>query len=260
MLKLVYAAAPEQKRHSPLPSVVVSFRSGGVHAAGSLQASQPVTAGRVVVTITTLEGAVHVPGVEVELRAPDEDLVIARSLTDGAGQVTFPDVPPGRYIITASRAGFVTRDSTVFTVTADETAQVLLDTQLTFVPPEVEVRADDMPSADRQRSTGVDERHAVGIDPRKRSARGRRLSKPPAAASGSRAGRQWTPEHPGRSADAGCAADQQRQPHRPLVRRLRPRPAGAERPVGGSPGEPVCCRIWPLHHERDGDSDETRDE
>ena len=82
------------------------------------------------------------PGVEVELRAPDEGLVIARSLTDGAGQVTFPDVPPGRYIITTARAGFVTRDSTVFTVTADETAQVLLDTQLTFVPPEVEVRAD----------------------------------------------------------------------------------------------------------------------
>ena len=98
--------------------------------------------GRVVVTITTLEGAVHVPGVEVELRAPDGGLVIARSLTDGAGQVTFPDVPPGRYVVTAARAGFVARDSTVFTVTADETAQVLLDTQLTFVPPEVQVRAD----------------------------------------------------------------------------------------------------------------------
>jgi outer membrane receptor protein involved in Fe transport len=119
-----------------------------VHAAGFVQSSQPVTTGRVLVTITTLEGAVHVPGVEVELRAPDEGVVIARSMTDGAGQVAFPDVPPGRYIITAARAGFVARDSTAFTVTANETARVLLDTLLTFVPPEVQVQADlpDRPS------------------------------------------------------------------------------------------------------------------
>ena len=113
-----------------------------VHAVGFLQSSQPVTAGRVVVTITTLEGAVHIPGVQVELHAPNDGPVIARSLTDGAGHVTFPDVPPGLYIITASRPGFAGRDSTVFTVRADETARVLLDTQLTFVSPEVEVRAE----------------------------------------------------------------------------------------------------------------------
>ena len=118
---------------------------GAVHAAGSLRFNQSVPAGRVLVTITTLEGAVHVPGVEVELRAPDGGLVIARSQTDGAGQVAFPDVPPGRYIVSTARAGFVSRDSTVFTVAAGETAQVLLDTLLTFVPQEVEVRA-DMPS------------------------------------------------------------------------------------------------------------------
>src|SRR5687767_10505140 len=105
--------------------LLCSFREpAAVHAAGSLQASQPVTAGRVVVTITTLEGAVHLPGVQVELRAPDEGLVIARSLTDGAGQVTFPDVAPGRYIITASHPGFVSHDSPAFTVRANETAQV----------------------------------------------------------------------------------------------------------------------------------------
>ena len=160
-----------------------------VHAAGSLQSSQPVTAGRVVVTITTLEGAVHVPGVEVELRAPSEGLVIARSLTDGAGQVTFPDVPPGRYIITASRSGFVARDSTVFTVRAGRNGS-------SAPRHAADVRAAGSAGAgrhafaiaDRQRSTGVDERHAVGIDPRKRSARRRRLSKPPAIASGCRAG------------------------------------------------------------------------
>jgi hypothetical protein len=83
--------------------------------------------------------------VQVELRVTDENVVIAKSLTDGTGQVSFPDVPPGSYIIRAARAGFVTRDSTVFTVSANETARVLLDTQLTFVPPEVVVEADEMP-------------------------------------------------------------------------------------------------------------------
>jgi hypothetical protein len=130
--------------------IAVALLLCGCHAAaaaegGFLQAAQPATPGRVVVTITTLEGSVHVPSAQVELRAPGEDLVIARSVTDGAGQVTFPDVPPGLYLVAASRSGFVTRDSTVFVVRANETVQVLLDTQLTFVPPEVEVRA-DMPS------------------------------------------------------------------------------------------------------------------
>ena len=124
---------------------LILFDPAAGHAAGFPQAGQPDTAGSVVVIITTLEGAVHVSGVQVELRATDEDLVIARSLTDGTGQVTFPDVPAGTYIIRALRSGFVTRDSTAFPVTANETARVLLDTQLTFVPPEVLVEADDMP-------------------------------------------------------------------------------------------------------------------
>ena len=49
------------------------------------------------------------PGVQVELRDPDQRIVIAKTETDGAGQVTFPDVPIGRYLITASGAGFVLR-------------------------------------------------------------------------------------------------------------------------------------------------------
>jgi hypothetical protein len=121
------------------------FDPAFAQAGGFRQSSQSVSAGRVVVTITTLDGAVHLAGTQVELRAPNNGPVIARSLTDGAGQVTFPDVPPGVYIVTASRPGFVGRDSTQFTVSADETARVLLDTQLTFVLPEVEVRT-DMPS------------------------------------------------------------------------------------------------------------------
>jgi hypothetical protein len=99
------------------------------------------TTGRVVATITTLEGTVHMPGVQVELRSAEGRTVVARTTTDGAGQVAFPEVRPGRYVISVSRPGFVSRDSTVFTVSAGQTAQILLDTRLTFVPPDVEVRA-----------------------------------------------------------------------------------------------------------------------
>src|SRR5690242_19262947 len=40
--------------------------------------------GRVVATVTALEGSVHVPGVEVELQAED-GLAIAKTLSDTAG-------------------------------------------------------------------------------------------------------------------------------------------------------------------------------
>ena len=124
------------------PHAAVQARSPFAQAPGD---KQPIATGSVVVIITTLEGSVHVPGVQVELRTTDEDVVIARSLTDGSGQVEFPDVPPGMYTIRSNRAGFLTRDSTAFRVTPTETARVLLDTQLTFVPPDVLVEADEMP-------------------------------------------------------------------------------------------------------------------
>ncbi len=109
----------------------------GAHA----PAGQPDAAGRVVVTVTTLEGSVHLPGAQVQLSSPSRGLVIAVTQTDGVGQVTFPEVPPGDYVVSASRPGFVARESTVFTVRSGDTAQVLLDAQLTFALPAVEVRA-----------------------------------------------------------------------------------------------------------------------
>jgi hypothetical protein len=110
------------------------------------QPGQPSELGRILVTVTTLDGAVHLPGVQVEVRtAEDQQTTIAKSLTDGAGQVIFPDIPPGLYIANAMRSGFSGRDSTPFTVRANETAQVLLDAQLIFVLPEVQVRG-DLPS------------------------------------------------------------------------------------------------------------------
>lgn len=102
------------------------------------QESQTNRPGRVVATVTALEGSVHVPGVEVELQAED-NMTIAKTLSDTTGQVTFPDVPPGRYRLRASRLGFGASDSATFNVRRGETTQVLIDISLTFVAPGVEV-------------------------------------------------------------------------------------------------------------------------
>ena len=103
---------------------------------------QPAETGRVLATVTTLEGTVHMSGVQLELRTSTDATVLAKTMTDGAGLVTFPDVPPGRYIIQATRPGFVSNDSAIFEVRAREVAQVLIDIRLTFVMPEIEVRAE----------------------------------------------------------------------------------------------------------------------
>ena len=127
--------------------LAVSFGTP-VHLAASQDAArpdptrqQPDTAGRVVATITVLEGTVRIGGVDVELRSLDGNVVLARTVSDGAGQVMFPDVPQDRYVVQATRPGFVSAASAPFDVRAGEIAQVLVDLQLTFVAPGVEVRA-----------------------------------------------------------------------------------------------------------------------
>jgi hypothetical protein len=126
--------------------------TGATLTPASLAAAPPArpqpssSVGRVVVTVTVLEGTVHVGGVDVELRELDGNTVLAKTLTDGAGQASFPDVPPGRYGVRAARPGFEATESTPFDVRAGETTQVLLDLQLTFVAPSVEVRAPTSPT------------------------------------------------------------------------------------------------------------------
>lgn len=97
--------------------------------------------GRVVATVSTFEGTVQMPGVDVELLASPDGLVLAKTETDSAGQVQFPDVPAGRYVLRANRPGFLSRDSAAFEVRPRQVAQVILDIQFTFALPTVEVRA-----------------------------------------------------------------------------------------------------------------------
>ena len=92
---------------------------------------------RVVVTIS-LEG-VRIPAVNVTLTDVDGNITIARTTSDEIGQVAFPDVPPGHYVVKAQRDGFADSESARFTVSSGETEQVLVEMRLTFVRESVDV-------------------------------------------------------------------------------------------------------------------------
>ena len=125
---------------------IANARAAEPTAVGSWARQVTTGDGRVVATITTLDGTVHIAGVDVELRSVDGNVILAKTITDGQGQVTFPDVPAGRYMIRASRPGFVPTDSTPFDVRGGQAAQVLLDIDLTFVAESLEVRAPISPT------------------------------------------------------------------------------------------------------------------
>jgi hypothetical protein len=93
--------------------------------------------GRVVVTLG-VEG-LRIPAVSVELRSVDRNIVIARSTSDAVGQVEFPDVPAGRYLVRAARDGFADTETPPFSVSPAETEQVLVEMRLTYVRESVDV-------------------------------------------------------------------------------------------------------------------------
>ena len=122
-------------------AVMVSLIARGEAAV----AAQP-DSGRVVVIVTTLDGTVRMPGVLVELRESSRTVVLASTTTDAKGMVVFPEVPTGRYIITATRAGFLPTESPAFQVRPNAVARVLVNVRLTFVMPAVDVAAKLLPS------------------------------------------------------------------------------------------------------------------
>ena len=67
------------------------------------------------------------------------NIVVATTTSDVVGQVVFPDVPVGRYVIRAVREGFADAESAPFTVQGDQTEHVLVEMRLSFVRESVEV-------------------------------------------------------------------------------------------------------------------------
>jgi hypothetical protein len=124
-----------------LPLLLLALAAAALPGAGQQAQATTSTTGRVVASVTTLEGTVQLPGTQVDLREQPGGSVLATTISDGAGQVSFPDVPPGRYTVSAVRSGFVDSTSTEFEVRAGEVANILLDVQLTFTVPTVDVVA-----------------------------------------------------------------------------------------------------------------------
>ena len=95
--------------------------------------------GRVVVT-ASLE-SLRIPAVLVTLHDVDRNVQVAATATDGTGQASIPDVPPGRYVVRAKRDGFTDLDTPVFVVEAGGTKAVLLQMHLTLIRETVAVIA-----------------------------------------------------------------------------------------------------------------------
>ncbi|HEV2446420.1 MAG TPA: carboxypeptidase-like regulatory domain-containing protein, partial [Candidatus Sulfopaludibacter sp.] len=57
------------------------------------------------ITVTVLDSStLPVPAVRVQVRSGES--VVASADTDEKGQAQFPDLPPGRYTVSASKEGF----------------------------------------------------------------------------------------------------------------------------------------------------------
>jgi Carboxypeptidase regulatory-like domain/TonB dependent receptor-like, beta-barrel len=93
--------------------------------------------GRVTVTVS-VEG-VRIPNVNVALRSVDGNIVVAQTTSDSIGEVAFPDVPPGRYIVRSTRDGFADHESAPFTVKSGLAERVLVEMRLTFVRESIDV-------------------------------------------------------------------------------------------------------------------------
>ena len=105
------------------------------------QAPQAARSGPATVVVTIVIESLRIPAVSVELRNVDGNIVVGKTTSDAVGQVTFPDVSPGRYTVHAVRDGFADTESAPFNVSPGETEHVLVEMRLTFVRESVDVVA-----------------------------------------------------------------------------------------------------------------------
>ena len=104
--------------------------------------------------VTVALEALRIPAVTVELRDVDRDISIGRTISDAVGEASFPDVPPGRYVIRATREGFADSESSPFTLDVGKTERVLIDMRLTFVRESVNERIHEVLGKERVEHVG----------------------------------------------------------------------------------------------------------
>ena len=121
--------------------ITVGNVTAATHHDGSVtpESQQAARSGPTRVIVTIVVEGLRIPAVSVELRNVDSNVVVGKTTSDAVGQVTFPDVSPGRYVVHAVRDGFADTDSAPFGITAGETEQVLVEMRLTFVRESVDV-------------------------------------------------------------------------------------------------------------------------
>jgi hypothetical protein len=119
--------------------IVLALLALCLPAAAQAQTPQPAAQGPGEVAVVISVEGLRIPDVQVELRDLTANVVIARTRADAIGQVTFPDVAPGRYLVRATREGFADAESAPFDVKPGATEQVLIEMRLTFVRESVEV-------------------------------------------------------------------------------------------------------------------------
>jgi hypothetical protein len=110
--------------------------------------AQAATTGRVLVTVSI--ESLRVPAVRIQLRDVEGNITIGQTTSDVVGQAAIPDVPPGRYVVLATREGFHDAASAPFTVAAGQTAQVLVEMQLMLTPESVDVMPSNSPTGSVQ--------------------------------------------------------------------------------------------------------------
>jgi hypothetical protein len=100
--------------------------------------AQSVASGAVEGAVTTQGATVRLAGALVVLRSGDRE--VATTLADADGHFRFPDVPAGRFQVSASLDGFATMTAPAV-VTGGETSEVALDLPIAGLAESVEVVA-----------------------------------------------------------------------------------------------------------------------
>lgn len=140
VLILCLSTASAAGARPTIDSIILASAAGSTSGTQQQETSaQPAASGpgRVVVTIV-VEG-LRIPAVRVELRNVVGNVAVGQTTSDAVGQVTFPDIPPGQYVVRAVREGFADAESAPFAVRAGTTEQVLVEMRLTFVRESVDV-------------------------------------------------------------------------------------------------------------------------